>query len=284
MHIGYYINLDRMTSRRAFMDSQLSALRLDTQFARWPGHDAAALPTKSIDNYLPRLSGSTHQPFTRWQLSAVEVSIFESHRTIWKDVVARQLPYAIILEDDIKLSKSLHDVIRQIDEISQLVDVLKLDWVRKYCRFGPRLPNVQLELRPIVKQRIYSCGAYLISSQGARKLLAWSDTYSDLVDAFVFSPRDSYRLFQLFPALALQGGLMSNLAECELKSVPTTSVPDLGVPRRLFDKGPLWFRLQREARLGLQRASHLLGGDLRLKREGGVVGIVPLAADLQRYY
>ena len=69
----------------------------------------------------------------------------------------------------------------------------------------------------------------------------------------------------------------------EAASVPTTPVPDSGVERKLTDKGPIWFRLLREGRLGLKRIGYFLGGDFRLKKEGGLVGVVPLAEDLKRY-
>ena len=283
MRFGYYINLERMTARRDFMDSQLSMLGLDDVFAKWAGVDAADLMLDSVENYAPGQQGQDPQPPSRWQLSGVEVSIFESHRRIWGDLVRKKLPYAIILEDDVKLSTSLHDVIEQIETISTVVDVLKLDRVRRLRRFGSPISGSRLEIRPILWQRVYSCGAYLVSREGAEKLLHWSTSYSDLVDAFVFSPRRNYRLYQLFPAIALQGHVMRNLTSHENVCVPTGSVPDAGVQRKPVSKGPLWFRLAREARLGLRRIPRLLGGDRKLRQEGGWIGMVPLASDLKKY-
>ena len=180
------------------------------------------------------------------RLSGVEIAIFESHRRIWGDLVRRKLPYAIILEDDVKLSASLRDVIEQIETISNAVDVLKLDGVWRLRTFGSPLADPCLEIRPILWQRVYSCGAYLVSREGAEKLLHWSTSYSDLVDAFVFSPLRNYRLYQLFPAIALQGHVMRNLTSHENGYVPTGSVPDVGVQRTPASNGPLWFRLMRK--------------------------------------
>ena len=255
MQFGYYINLERMTARREFMDSQLSVLGLENVFARWAGVDAVDLRLDSVENYAPGQRGQDPQPPSRWSLSGVEVAIFESHRRIWEDMARKELPYAIILEDDMKLSASLHDVIEQIETISSAVDVLKLDRVRRPRRFGSPLAGSRLEIRPIKWQRVYSCGAYLVSREGAKKLLHWSTSYSDLVDAFVFGPRRNYRLYQLFPAIALQGHVMRNLTSHEDVDVPTGSVPDVGVQRTPASKGPLWFRLMREARLGLRTHS-----------------------------
>lgn len=283
MQFGYYINLERMTARREFMDSQLSMHGLEDVFARWEGVDATGLRIDSVENYAPGQQGQDPQPPSRWRLSGVEVAIFESHRQIWEDLVKRELPYAFILEDDIKLSASFHDVIEQIETISTTVDVLKLDRVRRLRRFGSPLVGFRLEIRPILWQRVYSCGAYLVSREGAKKLLHWSTSYSDLVDAFVFSPRRNYRLYQLFPAIALQGHVMRNLTSHEDGYVPTGSVPDVRVQRTPADKGPLWFRLRREARLGLKRIPQLLGGDRKLRQEGGWIGMVPLAFDLKKY-
>ena len=240
----------------------------------------------SVEHYAPGKQGEDPLPPSRWHLSDVEVAIFESHRRVWEDLVRRELPYAIILEDDVKLSASLQDVIERIATISTAVDVLKLDRVIRFRRFGSPLAGFagsQLEIRPILWQSVYSCGAYLVSREGAEKLLRWSTSYSDLVDAFVFSPRRKYRLHQLFPAVALQGHVMRNLTMHEGGFVPTDSARYAGDQVAPTRKGPLWFRLTRETRLGLKRIPRLLGGDRKLRQDGGWIGMVPLAFDLKKY-
>ena len=227
MHKGYYINLDRMTSRREFIETQLSHLGLHELFSRWPGVDASTLQMQSIEHYVPSSKQRTLQHSTRWELSGVEVAIFESHRRIWKEIVDEDMPYAIILEDDLKLSMSIQNLMEKVEDISGAVDVLKLDGVRRRCRFGPPLSGTQLEVRPIVKQRVHSTGAYLVSRTGAGKLLNWSEPYSDQADAFVFYPRAGYRLFQLFPAVALQGALMRNLESGRSRFRSDNSCPGL---------------------------------------------------------
>ena len=182
-----------------------------------------------------------------------------------------------------KLSSLMSDVLDEVEAVCTSVDVIKLDGIRRFRRFGPPLSGTDLEIRSIVKQRLFSAAAYLVTFEGAQKLLTWSSPYSDLVDAFVFNPRNGYRLFQLFPGIAIQGGQMRYPHRVEGPAVPTESVPDRGILRKPESKGPLWFRLSRECRLGLGRINFLFGGDQKLIEKGGWIGVVPLATDLCQY-
>ena len=265
------------------MEYQFASLELDHFFSRWPALEAVDLKPDLVKDYCPGRLRPRTMACSRWQLSGVEIAIFESHRRIWEQVVERALPYAVILEDDVKLSSCMVNAIAHIETLNSVVDVVKLDRIRKIRRFGPPIAGIELEVRPIVEQQIYSAAAYVVSLEGARKLLAWSSPYSDLVDAFIFCPRESYRLFQLFPAVATQGGLLRHPERSDGPNVPTAPVPDIGISRKPASRGPLWFRLSREFRLGLGRAKRLLGGDRRLVEQGGWIGMVPLAADLTKF-
>lgn len=280
---GFYINLERMRSRGEFMEHQLQTLGLSQDFARSQGFEAAELTAETIKNHLPGEKRPGTRGYFRWQMSKVEIAIFESHRRIWQQVVDAGNPYAIILEDDAKLSSSLPDIIEKLERAAPVVDVIKLDWIRRFRRFGPPVAAFDVEIRPIVEQRLPSAAAYLISQAGAQKLLEWSSPYSDLVDAFIFQPRANYRLYQLFPAVAAQGLTLGKQACPDGPPMPTGSIPDLEIAREPASRGPLWFTIVREGRLGLDRARRFFGGDRKLAKEGGWIGLVPLAEDLDQY-
>ena len=279
---GFYINLERMRSRREFMEHQFQTLGLCEDFARSQGFDAAELTAETMKNYLAGEKLPRTRGYFRWQLSRVEIAIFESHRRIWQQVVDAGQPYAIILEDDAKLSSLLPNIMEKLERATPFVDVIKLDWIRRFRRFGPPVAAFDLEIRPIVEQRLSSAAAYLITQTGAQKLLEWSLPYSDLVDAFIFQPRASYRLYQIFPAVAVQGLILGKQVGTDGPPMPTGSVPDLGIPRVPESKGPRWFTIVREGRLGLERVRRFCGGDRKLAKEGGWIGFVPLAEDLDQ--
>ena len=280
---GFYINLERMRSRREFMEHQLQTLGLSEEFARSQGFEAAELTAETMKNHLPGEKRPGTRGYFRWQMSRVEIAIFESHRRIWQQVVDTGQPYAIILEDDAKLSSSLPNIIEKLERATPIVDVIKLDWIRRFRRFGPPVAAFGVEIRPIVEQSLFSAAAYLISQTGAQKLLKWSLPYSDLVDAFIFQPRANYRLYQLFPAVAAQGWILGKqVCPDGPPPMPTGSIPDLEIAREPESRGPLWFTIVREGRLGLDRVRRFCGGDRKLAKKGGWIGFVPLAEDLDQ--
>lgn len=276
----FYINLERKRSRRKFMEHQIRILGLSENFARWPGVDAAEISAEAMPNYLPGEKRPRTDGHLRWRLSKAEVAIFESHRRIWQQVVDARLPHAIILEDDVKLSSTVPGIIEKLGRHASGVDVVKMDWIRRFRRFGPPAADFDVEIRPIVEQRLNSAAAYLVSNRGARKLLDWSSPYSDLVDAFIFQTRDSYGLYQLFPAVAVQGVILGSQAGLEGPPAPTDSIAAQIMAGKPKPKAPLWFTMAREGRLGADRIRRFFGGDRKLAKEGGWIGFVPLAGDL----
>ena len=279
-YIGYYINVDRMTKRRQFMETQLHNAGLDDLIMRWIGIDAKTDIDLEATSYLP---GRWNSP--RWELSTVEVACFESHRAIWNYMIENSTGPVVILEDDVILSKDFHNLVNGIVDSNIYFDVIKLDGICKTRRFSdPVQMNIRddsiFEVRRIV-QAISSSGGYMVSRHGAHKLLQWSTTFSNTVDAFIFCPRHSYILLQLFPAVCAQGVILfsdSGLTGHNSLFRHAEDIPTSVVDKR--NNGPILYRAIREAKRGSRRVKRSLFSDKLLKRNGGFIGHVPLASDL----
>jgi hypothetical protein len=50
---------------------------------------------------------------------------------------------------------------------------------------------------------------------------------------------------------------------------------------RGLDKGPLWFRIRRELQAAQRKLGWQLGGQTQVLKQGGHVGFIPCADDLQ---
>lgn len=264
-----------MIDRRDFMESQFFNLGLQEIVERFPAVDATKVSIQPPPAYVPgRWNGS------RWELSCYHIAVFESHRRLWSKIVDLELPYALIFEDDVVISKDLTDLIAGIDPIVENVDVIKVDAIVSRRRFGPKIRVGNFGIRSIVEQPLYSAAGYLISQDGARYLVDLSARYSDGLDYFVFIPRCGYRLFQIFPALAIQGVFLDN--KCiNGKDVPLSGVPSLGALGQVPSRGPIPFRAMREFRRGVRRIRRFTYGDRDLVSSGGMVGKIPLADDLR---
>ncbi|MGE5452937.1 MAG: glycosyltransferase family 25 protein [Acidobacteriota bacterium] len=170
------INLDRSPERLARCAAILD--RLGLPWERVPGVDGAQLDPA----YLKRLNPQP-APHGEWfrGLSAGELGCFLSHLKCWQLIADRQLPCAIILEDDFDLEGSctaaaLQGLIRSCAQW----DVLKLTRLRNGAKLEASLGE-GIELRRGGKGPEDCCG-YMVSLQGALKLTPLRDTLLRPVD------------------------------------------------------------------------------------------------------
>lgn len=157
---AFFINLDQHTDRRQFIESQLAAARIRAE--RIPGIDGNNLPAA----FLPY--------FQHGLLSPGEIGCYASHLRAWRTIVERDLPHALVLEDDVQIDKDANQL------LSELLRVLPSGW--DYVHMDGRSRNRGFAARPL-KQLIGNhdlvryaripdgAVAYLISYQGAQKLL-----------------------------------------------------------------------------------------------------------------
>lgn len=267
----YYINLDRVPERRVFMEDQFARAGLIGAH-RISATDASKPGALDCSGYVP---GSG----TRWGLTPSEIACFESHRSVWQHVLDSGLPAAAVFEDDVELSVQAGPVIAELFANAAAYDCVKLDYSPRSRRFGAQTQIGSILVRPMVEMAP-SAAAYVVSQNACRKLLEWSQNYSDHLDDFLTQPRNGWRLFQVFPAVGVQmiwSGSSGNVEEPVKQSERTK---DVRINSGL-DKGPMWFRLRRE----LQAAGHKFywrtGGQARLLQHGGYVGFVPCANDLE---
>lgn len=186
-----FINLDRATERRRFMEEQ--AQRLGIELARRPAvkaDDIAQAEAEALND--------------RWErpLTGAELGCFLSHRTIWRDVAAGRDP-VLVLEDDVMLSKRLAGVLPHLATLGG-IDFLNLESFdrRRFVASVPRpVPGGTAVLR--VHRDKSGSAAYLLWPAGARKLLRRAERGAAPVDAFLHGLRD-LASWQAEPALAMQ--------------------------------------------------------------------------------
>ncbi|KAK3270333.1 hypothetical protein CYMTET_21266 [Cymbomonas tetramitiformis] len=154
---------------RSYVDWKLSEVSLARTQNRW-----RELGLEPVDDAELRL-------YYQREVNAAELACFASHYTLWQRVVAEQLPYAVILEDDVCplpfLPKACHlyqQRWRYVWErlVHQEQD-LRVPWDLIYLgrnRFGADGARHTADL---VTAGLSTCAhAYAISQRGALKLLA----------------------------------------------------------------------------------------------------------------
>lgn len=196
----FYINIAARADRRAFMEDQFQALGLQAERV------AAVLPPEVP----PELAARGRPILGDRRLSPAEFACNLSHQMVWREIVGRQLPAALILEDDGVLSSDLPEFIDHLgSKLPSGVDVLKLETF---------LGNIRLSRKQVLRvgrftaRRLgsthYGCCGYIISDRAAQWLLS-ARTLNDLtVDAYLFGRHGPglyrFQIYQVVPALTIQ--------------------------------------------------------------------------------
>ena len=266
----YFINLDRVPARAAFMQDQftLTGLVGAQRFSAVDGQQAGALDG---NGYVPGTG-------TRWGLTQSEVACFESHRALWQTVVDQGLNAAAIFEDDVEMSAESGRVIAALLNHGKGFDLIKLDYSPRSMRFGPLQKIADVPVRPMLEMAP-SSAAYVLTQAACRKLLSWSERYSDHLDDFISLPRPEWKIYQCFPAVGVQV-IWSKQQDQTAEPVRISERSQDQKTNSGLDKGPMWFRVRRELRAARRKLYWRAGGEARLKAQGGFVGFIPCADDL----
>ncbi len=176
----YVINLDRSPERMALMTQRLDGL----PFERFPAIDG-----KEIDYAGP--------------LSCGEAACVMSHRALWQRLLDSDEPFICILEDDIEVSPDFPDLVQDTDWLPARFDTIKLET----CAIPTLLQQsgvIDFGERRLkrIRSAHWGSAAYVISRDGARRLLAASNGLDMPVDWILFNlPHLRGQIaYQLLPA------------------------------------------------------------------------------------
>jgi len=268
----YFINLDRVPERADFMTAQCSRVGL-VDPVRFSAVDAAE--GHDFPRYQPRRWG----PY--WTLRRSEVAVFESHRALWEKIAAAT-GAGVIFEDDVLLSDSFKDVIDALATGAASFDLIKLDALSGRVRLGAETQIGSSRVR-VITDVLPSAAAYMLTPEGARKLLSRSGQYCDHLDDFITRPFDGFRAYQLLPGIAVQGMFADVGARMDIPASIANSERTGTTQPAPYDKGPVIYRLAKEVRRAGRRLTRKIYRDRALIRAGGLIGEVPLASDLPGY-
>ena len=155
MHI-FIINLERAAERRETILRHLRGLGLEAEIL--PAVEGAHLPPGSLPQ-------GTHPG-----LSPGEIGCYLSHVRFWETVVARRLPHAIVLEDDVLCSPSLMRVATETAALGLPLDALRLSALRPIR--GLPIATLSGGERLILPTKNPSgTQGYMVSLAGAQRLL-----------------------------------------------------------------------------------------------------------------
>ncbi len=188
----YVLNLARSPERRKFMQDACTRAGVTAEFIA------------AVDG---RACHSTGPPRA---LSKAETALILTHRKAWRRLLAARENFAVVLEDDVHLGEGFSALVGS-DWAGLSFDVIKLETMFQRIlvdRSGVRLGDRRLHR---LKSE-HLCGAgYVVSREGARKLLRSTRRLDEPVDQTIFGRRAIRRgeivAYQLLPAIVVQDNL-----------------------------------------------------------------------------
>lgn len=185
----FYINLASRPDRREHIERQFEALGLTgTRVEAVTAADLASVANA--------------------QLSPAELGCSRSHQRIWRMLVEQQIPAALILEDDVVLSRHLPTVLAD-PRLLDGVEAIQFETRQTSALVGRAIPTAATGVsRNRLMSSSLGSAAYVMTSQLAARVLAHPEVDNLPLDTFLFGRPGSVfyeaRIFQTVPALAIQ--------------------------------------------------------------------------------
>lgn len=161
----YVINMDTSVERWATTHARLQEIGLEAE--RFPATVGKLLGEQELSQWYDKKRNASdhHRPQTLG-----EIGCYISHYRVWQKVVDDQIPFCIVLEDDIIISQQLKTIINCLYKL-QNWDVIKLADERNYPFIDTVTINDELTIGNYLKMPNNGM-AYAVSLNGAKKLLA----------------------------------------------------------------------------------------------------------------
>jgi glycosyl transferase family 25 len=188
----FIINLDRSPDRLAFMQEQMT--KLNMSFERVVGVDGSS----NVPAWLaPEFEGTI--------LTSGKIGSYASHLLVAREIVARNLPYALVLEDDVTLA----DDIAQAAHLAAEKAPRGWDYIHLSASLKKRRALIEIdqidERKLVMHTRLpLNTGAYVLSNAGARKRLRPRHRCRNNDMDIRFGWIDDLQVYGVFPPPAAQ--------------------------------------------------------------------------------
>ena len=229
----FLINLARRPDRLAAMTQALG--RLGLRHTRIDARDA-----RDADNF----DGLFEDKGPLGEIPRGDKACLLSHRAAWAEFITSGESHAVILEDDVVLTPSAGQFLKNSGWIPPDVELIKLE------HYGPKSQSVLLsDFRDArngfrlarMHSRHTGAAAYILSRRLAEKLLT-RQRFNLPVDHLLFNPNNSSLFatlapFQLLPALARQRDFIGEKSDIEKTRVILRAFTPTYIKRELIRFG-----------------------------------------------
>ncbi len=198
--ICFVINLDRSPDRMSRLFGLLGMSSIEVE--RVSAIDGNDLNDADLEYW--QLRSRVWAPLTRH-----EIACFLSHCKVWKLVVERQEPWALVCEDDIHISEAFAQFVKTPAWLPATADIVKAETTCERVEFARSAVGTVFghALRKLTSEHLGAAG-YFISRDACKRLLQLAEECCEPVDCLLFSTRApimrQLEIYQIDPALCIQ--------------------------------------------------------------------------------
>ena len=210
---AFVINLERSTTRRAFMQKQLDAQGIKFEFTK--AVDGATL----TDEYLAQICDFEELNKRPHLMHKGMYGCILSHLNIYRRIVEEDLPYALVMEDDIVIQPNLKGVLAELETKIQPNEAILLFSQNNSIptvlssKNAEKLHGGHQISYPMMPWAFGSTAAYIISKEAAQGMLNWVLPIRDAPDAWnsFYHDRAIHSLRCVTPFLMKPAGFTSDI-------------------------------------------------------------------------
>ncbi len=170
---AYYINLDKSTDRKNFMEKQFKELNIP--LTRFPG-----IYGKELDNELLKKTKQKHHLLTHYPLpNDGEIGLTLTYFSIWKKIARQDEDFAIVLEDDALVTKEFFTDLKNILNELSLDDFVDISGRKGVLNYDDNEYTNTFVIPPL------QTTGQIIGKEAAKKLYSNLDHYYSPIDVMI---------------------------------------------------------------------------------------------------
>tara|TARA_Y100000591_G_C21830851_1_gene699495 strand:- start:1357 stop:2253 length:897 start_codon:yes stop_codon:yes gene_type:complete len=192
----FYINLKGRKDRLKFIKNQLRKNNLK-------GHRVEGIEPSRLDKKIINKN--------KKYLTPSGIALCLVHKNIWLNIVKKNINYALILEDDALISKRLKIFMNEAKKIldNKKIDIININTHELPTKVGKlkfHFKKINTGLYDLISTE-YGTAGYIISKEGAKKLINDKDFLKLQIDLYLFSKKSKIsrklKIYQALPALTI---------------------------------------------------------------------------------
>ncbi len=246
----WVLNLKRDTDKLHLMQDHLQGLGVKYRIIE--AVDGSLLTPEDVKYYSKSLALTD---FGR-ELTPGEIGCALSHIHMWELMLEENFNEVLVLEDDVRISRSLIDILENRDQLPQNFEHINFSTSAAQNPFGEFITDIHRASYHM--ERPFSTGGYLITRKGAKKLLKLVYPLYMPIDNFVsISDIISYGVY---PKVAIHLNLGSNIGKRGKIAKPVFWLRKFQEFKEILKAVAIFFGFSRKSLINIHlQINHMLG-------------------------